>query len=247
VRGALEFDGVWFRYPGAPSWALSGVSFRVAPGETLALVGASGAGKSTVAKLQLRFYDPDRGAVRLDGTDLRELRLSDVREGVAVVLQETLVFHGTVRENIAYGRPGASEADILAAARAADAHEFIERLPEGYDTLVGQRGRTLSGGQCQRLAIARAMIRDAPVLLLDEPTTGLDMRSGRRIMEPLRRLMAGRTTVVISHNLLTVRDATRIVVLDRGRVVEHGAPDDLLRREGAYARLHRLSTGTVLS
>ncbi|MFD5794947.1 ABC transporter ATP-binding protein [Streptomyces diastatochromogenes] len=240
ARGDVEFDGVSFRYPGTASWALSDVSFHVAPGETLALVGASGAGKSTVAKLQLRFYDPDRGAVRLDGTDLRTLRLSDVRENVAVVLQETLVFHGTVRENIAYGRPDATEADIVAAARAADAHEFIEGLPEGYDTLVGQRGRTLSGGQCQRLAIARAMIRNAPVLLLDEPTTGLDVRSGRRIMDPLRRLMAGRTTVVISHNLLTVRDATHIAVLDGGRVVEHGTHDDLLRRGGTYARLHRL-------
>ncbi|MFF7355342.1 ABC transporter ATP-binding protein [Streptomyces filipinensis] len=247
ARGEVEFDGVCFRYPGTSSWALSDVSFRVAPGETLALVGASGAGKSTVAKLQLRFYDPDRGAVLLDGSDLRELSPTDVRENIAVVLQETLVFHGTVRENIAYGRPGAGEADIVAAARAADAHEFIERLPEGYDTLVGQRGRTLSGGQCQRLAIARAMIRDAPVLLLDEPTTGLDARSGRRIMEPLRRLMAGRTTVVISHNLLTVRDATRIVVLDHGRVVETGAHAELLRVEGTYARLHRLSAGTVLS
>ncbi|KOV65772.1 ABC transporter ATP-binding protein [Streptomyces sp. MMG1121] len=247
ARGEVEYDGVWFRYPGATSWALSDVSFHVDPGETLALVGASGAGKSTLAKLQLRFYDPDRGTVRLDGTDLRQLRVSDARESVAVVLQETLVFHGTVRENIAYGRPGASEADIVAAARAADAHAFIERLPEGYDTLVGQHGRTLSGGQCQRLAIARAMIRDAPVLLLDEPTTGLDVRSGRRIMDPLRRLMAGRTTVVISHNLLTVRDATRIVVLDHGRVVEHGAHDDLLRGQGTYARLHRLSSGAVLS
>ncbi|MEV6839121.1 ABC transporter ATP-binding protein [Streptomyces sp. NPDC051133] len=247
ARGAVEFDGVWFRYPGAAAWALSDVSFQVAPGETLALVGASGAGKSTVAKLQLRFYDPDRGAVLLDGADLRDLSLSGVRENVAVVLQETLVFHGTVRENIAYGRPEASEADIVAAARAADAHEFVERLPDGYDTLVGQRGRTLSGGQCQRLAIARAMIRDAPVLLLDEPTTGLDVRSGRRIMDPLRRLMAGRTTVVISHNLLTVRDATRIVVLDHGRVVEDGVHDDLLGRDGAYARLHRLSAGAVLS
>ncbi|OKJ25796.1 ABC transporter ATP-binding protein [Streptomyces sp. CB01580] len=247
ARGDVEFDGIWFRYPDASSWALSDVSFHVASGETLALVGASGAGKSTVAKLQLRFYDPDRGAVLLDGADLRDLSLSEVRENVAVVLQETLVFHGTVRENIAYGRPDATDADVVAAARAADAHEFIERLPEGYDTLVGQRGRTLSGGQCQRLAIARAMIRDAPVLLLDEPTTGLDVGSGRRIMDPLRRLMAGRTTVVISHNLLTVRDATRIVVLDHGRVVEHGAHDDLLGRDGAYARLHRLGAGAVLS
>ncbi|SFY48044.1 ABC transporter ATP-binding protein [Streptomyces sp. F-1] len=247
AHGSVEFDGVWFRYPGTSPWALADVSFRVAPGETLALVGASGAGKSTVARLQLRFYDPDRGAVRLDGTDLRELRLADVRESVAVVLQETLVFHGTVRENIAYGRPGASEAEIVAAARAADAHEFVERLPDGYDTLVGQRGRTLSGGQCQRLAIARAMVRDAPVLLLDEPTTGLDAGSGRRIMEPLRRLMAGRTTIVISHNLLTVRDATRIVVLDAGRVVEDGAHAELLDLDGTYARLHRLNTGRVAS
>ncbi|MGW0996184.1 ABC transporter ATP-binding protein [Streptomyces sp. NPDC002523] len=246
ARGDVRFDGVWFGYPGTSSWALSDVSFHVAPGETLALVGASGAGKSTVAKLQLRFYDPGRGAILLDGTDLRDLRLADVRESVAVVLQETLVFHGTVRDNIAYGRPEATQAQIVAAARAADAHEFVERLPEGYDTLVGQRGRTLSGGQCQRLAIARAMIRDAPVLLLDEPTTGLDVRSGRRIMEPLRRLMAGRTTIVISHNLLTVRDATRIVVLDRGRVVEQGDHDDLLARDGTYARLHRLN-GTSTS
>jgi ABC-type multidrug transport system fused ATPase/permease subunit len=241
ARGDVRFDGVWFSYPGTSSWALSDVSFHAAPGETLALVGASGAGKSTVAKLQLRFYDPGRGVILLDGTDLRDLRLGDVRESVAVVLQETLVFHGTVRDNIAYGRPEATQAEIVAAARAADAHEFIERLPEGYDTMVGQRGRTLSGGQCQRLAIARAMVRDAPVLLLDEPTTGLDVGSGRRIMEPLRRLMAGRTTVVISHNLLTVRDATRIVVLDHGRVVEQGSHDELLARGGTYAGLHRLN------
>ncbi|MGY5054809.1 ABC transporter ATP-binding protein [Streptomyces sp. 900105755] len=247
ARGTLEFDGVWFRYPGTEAWALSDVSFRAAPGETVALVGASGSGKSTLAKLQLRFYDPDRGAVRLDGTDLRELSLTDVRENVAVVLQETLVFHGTVRENIAYGRPSATEAEIVAAARAADAHEFVERLPDGYDTLVGQRGRTLSGGQCRRLAIARAMIRDAPVLLLDEPTAGLDVRSARRVMEPLRRLMAGRTTLVVSHQLPTVRDATRIVVLDHGRVVEYGAPADLLGRQGPYALLHRLGSGAVLS
>jgi ABC-type multidrug transport system fused ATPase/permease subunit len=240
VRGDVEFDGVSFSYPGTTEPALSQLSFRVAPGETLAVVGASGAGKSTAAKLLLRFYDPAHGSVRLDGADLRELRLGDLRENVAVVLQETLVLHGTVRENIVYGRPDASGAEVVAAARAADAHEFIKLLPEGYDTLVGQRGRLLSGGQRQRLAIARAMIRDAPVLILDEPTTGLDAESGRRIMEPLRRLMAGRTTIIISHNLLTVRDATQILVLDHGRVVERGTHDELLLRDAAYARLHRL-------
>jgi ABC-type multidrug transport system fused ATPase/permease subunit len=240
ARGGIEFDDVSFGYPDTDRPALSGVSFKAAPGETVALVGASGAGKSTVAKLLLRFYDPAHGAVRLDGTDLRELALTDLRENVAVVLQETLVFHGTVRENVAYGRPTADDAEILAATRAADAHEFVNRLPEGYDTVVGQRGRLLSGGQRQRLAIARAMVRQAPVLILDEPTTGLDAESTRRIMEPIRLLMSGRTTIIISHNLLTVRDADQIVLLDQGRVAAHGTHDELLARSPAYAHLYRL-------
>ncbi|MFE1771471.1 ABC transporter ATP-binding protein [Streptomyces sp. NPDC059008] len=240
TRGDIEFDDVSFTYPGTARPALSGVSFRVAPGETLALVGASGAGKSTAAKLLLRFYDPDHGSIRLDGNDLRELCLDDLRDNVAVLLQETLVLHGTVRDNIAYGRPGASDEDIVAAARTADAHRFISQLPHGYETVVGQRGRLLSGGQRQRLAIARAVIRDAPVLLLDEPTTGLDAESGWHVLQPLRRLMSGRTTILISHNLLTVRDATQILLLEHGRVTDRGTHQQLLRRSATYARLHRL-------
>ncbi|HEY5833826.1 ABC transporter ATP-binding protein [Streptomyces sp.] len=244
ARGAVEFDSVSFGYPDTARPALSDVSFQAGCGEVLAVVGASGAGKSTAAKLLLRFYDPDRGAVRLDGIDLRDLRLSELRDNIAVVLQETLVLHGTVRDNIGYGRPDATEAEIVAAARAADAHDFILQLPEGYGTDVGQRGRLLSGGQRQRLAIARAMVRDAPVLLLDEPTTGLDAQSGWRIMEPLRRLMAGRTTIVISHNLLTVREATQIVVLDRGRVAERGTHHELIGYGGIYARQYWLHAAT---
>jgi ATP-binding cassette, subfamily B, bacterial len=210
------------------------------PGQVVALVGPSGAGKSTVARLLLRFYDPSSGAIRLDGRDLRDLQLRSLRKQLAVVLQETLVFDGTVRENIAYGRPGAGDADVVRAARAADAHSFVTSLPAGYDTEIGQRGRRLSGGQLQRIAIARAMIRAAPVLVLDEPTTGLDAEASRRVIEPLRRLMDGRTTLVISHNLMTVRDADLIVVLDGGCEVDRGSHAELMARDGLYARLYRL-------
>jgi ABC-type multidrug transport system fused ATPase/permease subunit len=240
ARGYLRVREVGFGYPDTDRPALAGIDLEVRPGQRVAIVGASGAGKSTLAKLLLRFYDPNQGSISLDGTDLRDLSEADLRRNIATVLQETLVFDGTVRENIAWGRPDATDADIVAAATAADAHELISALPDGYDSRIGQHGRLLSGGQRQRLAIARAMIRDAPVLLLDEPTTGLDAESTRRVLQPLRRLMAGRTTIIISHNLLTVTDADLIVVLDQGRISAAGTHSQLLTSSPGYARLYRL-------
>ena len=218
ARGEVELRGVRFAYPGATRAALDGLDLVVRPGETLALTGASGAGKSTLARLLLRFDDPDAGAVLLDGHDLRALTLGSVRANVGLLLQETLLPDVTVREAIAQGRPGASSAEIEAAARAAGADGFVRALPDGYDTRLGQRGRTLSGGQRQRLAIARALVRDTPVLVLDEPTTGLDAAAKAALLGPLRALAAGRTTIVISHDPEVLAWAERVVTVADGRV-----------------------------
>jgi ATP-binding cassette subfamily B protein len=243
VRGALEVEAVTFRYPGASVDALSDVSFSTAPGDFLAIVGPSGAGKSTLTKLLLRFYDPTRGALLLDDVDLRELTLSSLREQFAIVFQETLVFDATIADNVAYGRPGATHDEIVRAVDAAALTPFVETLPEGLDTLIGQKGRRLSGGQRQRVAVARAFLRDAPVLLLDEPTTGLDAESAAQVIDPLRRLAEGRTTIVISHDLTLTRQARRILVVDKGRIVEDGTHDELVTREGLYRWLYQLRAG----
>ncbi len=241
-HGAVEFDDVSFTYPGSAQPALRNITISLEPGQKVALVGHSGAGKSTLARLVLRFHDPSSGVVKIDGKDLRDLTVTSVRDSSALLLQDTLMFDGSVRENILYGNPSASEDELIEAARAADAHDFITRFSDGYDTGVGQRGSRLSGGQRQRVAIARAMIRSAPILILDEPTTGLDADSSHKVLHPLRRLMAGRTTLMISHNLMTVRDADVILLLEDGRIAETGSHDELIERNGLYAHFVRLQT-----
>ena len=241
ATGTVSFDKVSFRYPTrADALALHGFDLVVAPGETVAIVGPSGAGKTTVFNLLLRFYDPESGAIRVDGIDIRELRLADLRRTLAIVPQEPVLFTASVADNIRYGRPDASDADVKAAAEAASALSFIEALPDGFGTHLGARGVRLSGGQRQRIAIARALLCDPAILLLDEATSALDAESEQAVQQALDGLMHKRTTLVIAHRLATVQKADRIVVVDQGRVVDVGRHADLTRREGLYARLAEL-------
>jgi ATP-binding cassette, subfamily B, bacterial MsbA len=257
LQGRITFDALSFRYSREPAaaWTLEDIDLTCAPGEVVALVGPSGAGKTTLVSLLPRFWDPDRGRVLLDGIDIRSLRLADLRRTIAIVPQDPALFSGTIRENIAYARPGASLEDVEAAARAAHAHEFIERLPGGYETVVGERGIKLSGGQRQRVAIARAILKDPVILILDEATSSLDTESEQLIEDAMAKLLVGRTTLIIAHRLSTVRRADRLVVLDRGRIVEQGTHGELLDLGGLYARLYQrqfrdddvLQPGTPLS
>lgn len=241
ARGEMEFRGVRFAYPTRPDTsALQTISFKVAPGETIALVGPSGSGKSTIFTLALRFFDPDAGSILIDGVDLRQADVAAVRARIALVPQDVALFADTVAENISYGSPGASLHEIRIAAVAAQADEFIEKLPQGYQTRLGERGVQLSGGQRQRLAIARAVLKAAPILLLDEATSALDTENELLVQRALEGLMKTRTTIVIAHRLATVQKADRILVVEDGRIVEEGRHADLLRREGVYARLAQM-------
>jgi ATP-binding cassette subfamily B protein len=241
AQGRLAYEKVAFRYPTRPEVkALDDFSLAIEPGEMVAVVGPSGAGKSTLFQLAQRFYDPEAGKILLDGVALPDADPADVRARIAMVPQETVIFAASARDNLRYGRWEATEAELWAAAEAANAAEFLHALPQGLDTFMGEGGARLSGGQRQRIAIARALLRDAPILLLDEATSALDAESERLVQRALERLMQGRTTIVIAHRLATVRAADRIVVMDQGRIVEEGAHEVLVRRGGLYARLARL-------
>ncbi len=238
-KGQIEFSHVDFGYT-ADNLILKDVDFKIEPGQLAAFVGPTGAGKTTIASLVARFYDPVKGEVRIDGKDVRSYKIKSVRRQISFVLQENLLFHASIWQNIAYGRPEASSAEIIEAARLANADEFITKMPDHYDTLVGERGVTLSGGQRQRIAIARAIIRKSPILVLDEPTSSLDSASEELVFEALARLIEGKTSIVIAHRLATVRRADVIFVLDDGSIVEQGTHEELLSRGGLYAELHEL-------
>ncbi len=247
VKGQVSFDGVTFHYPARPEIAaLSDVSLEVSPGETVALVGPSGAGKTTIIQLLLRFYDPDTGAIRIDGRDLTEVSRAEFRRAIALVPQDPVIFAASARENIRFGRPGATDSEVEQAAKSAAAHDFLTALPQGYDTFVGERGVMLSGGQKQRIAIARAILRDAPILLLDEATSALDAESEAAVQNAVEALSEGRTTLVVAHRLATVKKADRIIVFEAGRIVATGTHDSLVAEGGLYARLAQLQFTTGL-
>lgn len=245
IQGEIEFRNVAFGYdPATP--ILTDVSFHIRPGEFVGIVGPTGSGKSTVVSLIPRFYDVQGGSLLIDGIDVRDYGLKNLRDHIGYVLQDTVLFHGTIFENIAFGNPHATREEVLAAAKLANADEFIARMPQGYDTPVGERGSTLSGGQRQRIGIARVMVRNSPILLLDEPTAALDSESEKLVIEALENLMKGRTVLAIAHRLTTIRDATQIIVISNGVVAENGSHDELLKRNGIYADLYRtqFDTGT---
>ncbi|MBN8989363.1 MAG: ABC transporter ATP-binding protein [Rhizobiales bacterium] len=239
LKGAITFEHVAFGY-GDDAPVLRDVSFSIEPGQVVGIVGPTGSGKSTVLSLVPRFYNPTSGRVLIDGEDISTYKLASLRSQVGFVLQETVLFRGTIRENIAYGRPGATDEEVVAAAKIANADEFISRMPHGYDSPVGERGDTLSGGQRQRIGIARAVIRNSPIMILDEPTAALDTESERLVIEGLERLMEGRTVIMIAHRLSTIVDADKIIVLKDGVVAEEGSNDELVARGGVYAELHRV-------
>jgi subfamily B ATP-binding cassette protein MsbA len=236
-KGEVAFERVAFQYAAGRS-ILSDVSFRILSGQFVGIVGPTGSGKSTIASLIPRFYDPTGGAISIDGVDIRNYQLQSLRQNFGFVLQDTVLFRGTVAENIAYGRPSASANEIATAADLANAHEFIRQMPEGYQTMVGDRGMTLSGGQRQRIGIARALVRNSPILILDEPTAALDNEAEGHVMEGLMRLMRGRTVIMIAHRLSTLQAADTIIVVKNGEVAEEGSPNHLLKMNGIYASLY---------